>query len=542
MNQEQVPLNSNSIHVHESPFEWLTNFHSLRHLVLPSRIVFGYEHADDERILPSSSSSSPSDEFIEDGNGGGFDDNHQNLIEPPTTRICLNALHVGCGTSTLGESLACLRENYYHDNGNSTSKYTLQYRHIINVDNDQKALDSMKYRWECKARTSSSSPSILGEGRGDNNGHEESIMPGYSYGMDWRHLDFASDESCRLALDDVYRRMWQTTNNKDARDAICIEDNDTQPPAGGCIDLVIDKSTLDCLLCSETYVIAQFLCEIYRALRIPIVVEDESNNTTDEDHDDVSWGGVYVLITFHPVEFVETLLKHLPGADWDVQYQVIQRQVEDITCLSSSTLELDELDNTGNHLRTEKKGSHDDGKNVHISTLQTTTTCAWSSGTFHPDDNYRRTVNAFSCRRRRPRPTSNNDNPSSSTTMPTYILDREEVRKHIEQTCDEWYRLTNPIVTKAREEQLRAAFLRSAMLEASSIEISSGIEDVLLDLEMCYAIIFTDAEKEHLDYEHFLEDWDAYCSTSRGQGKDGHSINQGGMTVSIALDFLNEMQ
>ena len=200
MNQEQVPLISNSIH--ESPFEWLTNFQSLRQLVLPSRIVFGYEHADDERILPSSSSSSPSDEFIEDGNGGGFDDNHQNLIDTPTTRIYLNALHVGCGTSTLGESLACLRENYYRDNGNSTSKYTLQYRHMINVDNDQKALDSMKYRWECKARTSSSSHSILGEGRGDNNGHEESIMPGYSYGMDWRHLDFASDESCAVPIVD----------------------------------------------------------------------------------------------------------------------------------------------------------------------------------------------------------------------------------------------------------------------------------------------------------------------------------------------------
>ena len=85
----------------------------------------------------------------------------------------------------------------------------------------------------------------------------------------------------------------------------------------------------------------------------------------------------------------------------------------------------------------------------------------------------------------------------------------------------------NPLVTRAREEELRAAFL------------SSG-KEAILDLKQCYDIIFTDAEREHLDYEHFLEDWDAFCSSKHG--RDDDVSNRGGMTVAIALDFLKEMQ
>ena len=48
---------------------------------------------------------------------------------------------------------------------------------------------------------------------------------------------------------------------------------------GGCFDLVLDKSTLDCLLCAETSVVAQFLCEVYRALRIPTSDFSECNSS-----------------------------------------------------------------------------------------------------------------------------------------------------------------------------------------------------------------------------------------------------------------------
>ena len=536
MNQEQAPPYSDS--GNEAPFEWLTNFQSLRHLVLPSRIVFGHDMYHDE---PSSYHLS-----LEEEVGRGEQNNH--LSKQPG-QIYLNALHVGCGTSTLGESLACLRElysrmdtstnksnnkylfQYGHIINESNNKYPLQYGHIINVDNDQNALDSMRCRWKCKLRHHQTNIDI-----DDGNSRNNDDMAN-NISIEWKHLDFASDESCRMALDDLYRQlmMQQTVDTTIERSSLYINEEEQAP--GGCIDLVIDKSTLDCLLCSETTVIAQFLCEIYRALRVPSMDEFAA------EHDVLTWGGVYVLITFHPVEFIDNLLKRLPGADWDVDYQVIQRQVEDVTCLDRN-LELDEVvvhnENECKNNRTTEVGEHGDG--VQHSPPHT---YAWSSGSFHPDKNYRKTVNAFTCRRRnRPRcrsstvPTFNDDNNTSSTSLPTYILDREEVRKHIEQTCDEWYRLTNPIVTKAREEQLRAAFLRSA--EEARIDGVSSETEALLNLEQCYDIIFTDAEKEHLDYEHFREDWDAYCS-SRAEA-DGSSINTCGMTVAIALDFLNEMQ
>lgn len=486
----------------------------------------------------SSSSYHLSSEEEVDKIGAGKGDQEQNNHHPnlSTGQIYLNALHVGCGTSTLGESLACLREHSSREDTTSTNKsnnkYLLQYGHIINVDNDQKALDSMRCRWECKLRHHQTN--IDDVGKGGNSRNNDDMANNIS--MEWKNLDFASDESCRTALDDLYRQlmMQRKLNATITKGTLCLNEEDAP---GGCIDLVIDKSTLDCLLCSETTVIAQFLCEIYRALRVPSMDEFAA------EHDVLTWGGVYVLITFHPVEFIDNLLKHLPGADWDVDYQVIQRQVEDVTCLDRN-LELDEVvvhnENECKNNRTTEVGEHGDG--VQHSPPHT---YAWSSGSFHPDDNYRKTVNAFTCRRRnRPRcrsstvPTFNDDNNTSSTSLPTYILDREEVRKHIEQTCDEWYRLTNPIVTKAREEQLRAAFLRSA--EEARIDGVSSETEALLNLEQCYDIIFTDAEKEHLDYEHFREDWDAYCS-SRAEA-DGSSINTCGMTVAIALDFLNEMQ
>ncbi len=553
MNKEQAPIDSNS--THESPFEWLTNFPSLRHLVLPSHIVFGDDEPTSRRrschaLLEAESGESSERAKAEEGHDHR---SHQHLscyLLP--RRFYLRALHVGCGTSTLGESLACLREFFYRDNA-ANKKYVLQYGHVINVDYDQQALDSMKYRWERKL--ASKHHRINDDGMiidtmfevvNSKSRNEESVLVNNC--MEWKHLDFASDGSCRMALDDVYRPLMQQTvyNAPIVRgDASCIDDDeervydDEKQPPGGCIDLVIDKSTLDCLLCSETDVIAQFLCEVYRALRVPSVNE---SNTSDDD-DDLSWGGVYILITFHPVEFIEQLLKYLPGADWDVEYEVIQRQVEDVT--GANNLQLDEVDT--NFLCTEEKGSPDFG-NDRLQLLSLHASCAWSSGTFHPDDNYRRTVNAFTCRRRPcpPRfrspsslPPSSDDNTPSSSSLLTYILDRDEVRGHIEQTCDNWYRIMNPIVTRAREERLRAAFLESAGASAIVEEASSG-KEAILDLKQCYGIMFTDVEREHLDYEHFLEDWDAFCSSKHG--RDDDVSNRGGMTVAIALDFLTEMQ
>ncbi|KAL7526780.1 hypothetical protein ACHAXR_001649 [Thalassiosira sp. AJA248-18] len=439
----------------DAPFEWLTSFRSLRHLVLPSRVVFGSSlPSTEDDTSGSSTTASPA---------------------PEQPSVKLNALHVGCGTSTAGESLLCLRER--------TGNQLLQYGHVINVDNDQHALDSMQNRWEKRKPQPMDKKTNQQKGMGT---------------MEWKCLDFKSDQSCRSALDGVYRQLRQN-------------DATTFVEPGGCFDLVLDKSTLDCLLCAETNVVAQLLCEVYRALRVP---------------NPSSLGGVYVLVTFHPVEFVERLLTQLPGADWLVEHEIVKRAVEDINVVGIG--EVDEV-------TYDSKSSKDNTIKKCVPSSS-----AWSSGTFHPDENYRKTVNIFTCRRCCSLAESLTDELSP---LPSYILDQEQVRRHIQRTCDEWYKTTNPMVTSEREEELRMAFLGAA---AAKMKIDDEEKcnqpfsiDVTLDLDQCYEILFTEAEKEHLSFEYFLEDWDAYCERANS---DNRIMHRGGMTVAIALDFLKEMQ
>ncbi|KAL9185100.1 hypothetical protein ACHAXT_002877 [Thalassiosira profunda] len=422
----------------DAPFEWLTNFRSLRHLVLPSRMR-------------------------DDASETSCD------VRPPALQ--LNALHVGCGTSTAGESLLLLRERTYSS--------IMRYGRVVNVDNDERALESMCRRWETlQTQSNEEEPA---EERGT---------------MVWKCLDFKSDQSCRLALDEVYRELMQ--NEECTEVGGCFDF--TEP--GGCFDLALDKSTLDCLLCAETSVVAQFLCEVYRALRVP------SANCNAP-----SWGGVYVLVTFHPVEFVKRLLTELPGADWSVEHEVIRREVEDVNerrdCKEVDEVSQDSTASGGVGIQNDPIGP---------------AFSAWSSGTFHPDENYRKTVNVFTCRRR-----SSQVSNKAMAERPTYILDRDRVLRHIERVCDEWYQQTNPMVTDEREKQLRNAFREAANKESNE----------MVDLKRCYKMLFTAAEKEHLSYEYFLEDWSAYYERL---GDNGNQIYRDSMTVDTALDFLKEMQ
>ena len=432
----------------DSPFEWLTNFRSLRHLILPSRII-----------------------------GIG-----QTLFnaQQQQARKQLNALHVGCGTSTVGESLICLRE--CTNDGN-----VLQYSNVINVDNDQHALNCMKHRWENRMK------------REQTDGM-----------MDWKCLDFSNNESCREALDEVYHQLMQNHNN-----TANIE-------LGGFFDLVLDKSTLDCLLCAETSVVAQFLCEVYRALRVPTSDISECNSRNIS-----SWGGIYVLVTFHPPEFIEKLLKQVPGTDWHVEWEVINREMEDVhQNRVGSDVELVVNNNT-------------ELNNIFMSPAPPSS--AWSSGTFQPDENYRKTVTVFTCRRQ----CSQSSIDESLCSIPSCILDKGKVQQHIERTCDDWYQTTNPMVTGERENELRVAFIEAT---TANIDIKCENDNLrdresanVLELKKFYEILFTDAEKEHLSYEYFLEDWEAYCNQLT-EDKDSDPIHREGMTISIALDFLKEMQ
>ena len=99
-------------------------------------------------------------------------------------------------------------------------------------------------------------------------------------------------------------------------------------PRGGYFDLVLDKSTLDCLLCAEMDVVARFLHKVYQALGVPA--------STDNDPVDAppsSWGEIYALVMFHLAKSVERLLTHLPGTDWHVEHEVIRWGCRSSVCV-----------------------------------------------------------------------------------------------------------------------------------------------------------------------------------------------------------------
>ena len=420
-----------------APFEWLTNFTSLRHLLLPSRIVFD----------PSSISAAPEETTSTDD-----DQETSDLV----FELSLNALHVGCGTSTAGESLSCLREIVSVTKPYASNlQYKVNFGHVVNVDIDTQALESMEHRWK-----------QLQSGTGK---------------IEWRYIDFSKELSCQEVLNPFY-------------------DSD-----GGYFDLVLDKSTFDCLLCAESEAVAGLLCEVYRALRVPTGVHSN----------EIDWGGIYVLITFHPLKFVQGMLIDLPGANWSVEHEVIRREVENV---GQSNLEnaiiaeeiLSRYDKRINCIIS--TGVRNEGSGVD-KIEDGTTKSAWSSGKFDPDDHYRRTVSVFTCRRLPP-----------NSTMSNGTLDRDVVCQHVEDVCNEYYKTTNPMVTAEREEEISLAFKKVANNDCDE-----------LDLKQCYKILFTELEKEHLTFAYFLEDWQEYC--------DKHDYTKHDcITLHLALDFLREMQ
>ncbi|KAL7516075.1 hypothetical protein ACHAWX_001133 [Stephanocyclus meneghinianus] len=483
-------------------FEWLTNFASVMHLILPSRIVFGqlsstHPFSQNYAAPKSSGDEEPLTQLLEKDSGSLNHDWRHHRQDPNQQCIRLNALHVGCGTSAVGESLLYLAESVSVCKGDSFSKctsqhelqrYKLQYGHVANVDIDNSALERMQKRW-----------------RRLQVNHNDTCSR-----IDWRYLDFQNEESCRVALDPLYRT---------------ISSSSSQEIAGGYFDLVFDKSTLDCLLCSESEAVAGLLCEVYRALRIPSFKPFGIPNDRNLDHHAwLGWGGVYVLVTFHPLDFVRQLLTHLPGAEWTVEHEVVRREVEHVSvscnienCDHPNTEEIiTRYDLSSNSIVS--TGVRNYQVQRAISSDQGATKSAWSSGTFEPDESYRKNVNVFTCRRLPLEPTADSTN---------ITLDRDKVRQHVEQCCNEWYKATNPMVTDEREQQITISFSRTT----GGTEVSQSLE-----LKQCYDVLFTELEQEHLPYEYFLEDWEAYCSNH-----DDVKVRDR-MTLEVALDFLREMQ
>jgi ubiquinone/menaquinone biosynthesis C-methylase UbiE len=169
-------------------------------------------------------------------------------------------------------------------------------------------------------------------------------------------------------------------------------------------DLILDKSTLDCLLCSENGTTG-LLTQVNRLLAV---------------------GGTYLVITFHQLNFIRPLLEDLPDADWDVHHSVMKRQVEDLVTKNSTHRQ--QVSN-GHNNRATSAGVTDDGRSV----LDGTTAAP--------------KLNVFRCVRR-------------SVTQ----LDAEKVHQHILTTNNQWFQAENPMMTLRRVQDLNTAFAGSKAL------------------------------------------------------------------------------
>jgi len=385
-----------------TPFEWLTSPESLRPHILAA--------LQQQQQQPSSSTT---------------DDEDHEAAAASGRRI----LHVGCGSSILGEILVT-----------QTSVYR-NVQQVVNVDKDAETLRHMQERWQAIAKNSS-------------NQHDDD---------DDRMIFECIDFTCERL------QAWDSAS----------------------FDLVLDKSTLDCLLCTDKAA-AGLLTEVYRVLKP---------------------GGVYLLVSFHEAAFLRPLLADLPGADWIVSDCVMQRQVEDLIGAGSSS-------------RTNSGSSTKSGTNV-ITSVQPPLTSpplqseAEEAAVIKINSDYRRTVNVFQCRKRQE---SNNAAASSNNQHHHHHAEHQEldwnaVYHHVHDTNDQWFREQNPMLSEERKQQIQETF---------------GVES--LALADAYSVLFTDAEREHLEYEGFLEDWQAFCKSHDS------TVEGNRMAADDAIAFLDEMQ
>jgi SAM-dependent methyltransferase len=311
--------------------------------------------------------------------------------------------------------------------GNSTvGEYlirTFRVQSVLNIDRDKELLDQLKRRWQRQCAFSDPCP-----------------RPPCGDTMAFQCVDF------------------------------CIEQVDAED---GGFDLVVDKSTLDCTLCSDRSS-AALLVEMYRLL---------------------GPNGVYLVVSFHSKELMLPLLRDLPGADWRVDHFVMLRQMEDLNL-------------TPQNIRTDHVYQPMD------TILQSTEeTCqpspVWSTGTFKPDEQYRKALNVFLCRKQS----------SNQLALPSSRLDPEAIYEHVYRITDAWYQIHDPILTPRRRSQIEQDF--------------AGRQHV--PLSEAYRILFTPEEREQLDYEFFLEDWGAFHQSHPDLPNDT-------LSLLTAFEFIEEMQ
>ncbi len=332
------------------------------------------------------------------------DENSETNDKSPT------AMHIGCGSSTVGEYL--VRE--------------LGFSKVVNVDRDRETLEGMAERW-IEMTKKSTNNEHLDENKDDCEIKEPLVLtPGDTANcnkkMEFWRLDYTSEQ-----LPDRYKDSF---------------------------DLVVDKSTLDCTLCSDCTATAAFLCEIYRTLICQ---------------------GIYLIISFHELDLILPLLRDLPGANWSVSHTTMERQVENIQANENGRI-----------------------------------------GTTPENDGIisRKPLNVLIARKL-------SESGASSLVFETVV-------QHVQEINDRWFQEEQPLLTNERIEQLKASFFGSEKLSKR------------LSLGEAYEVMFTEAEREHLTYEYFLEDWEAFCEPATHEV--GETNSTAIMTFDLALNFLRANQ
>jgi hypothetical protein len=408
-------------------------------------------------------------------------------------------MHVGAGRSTLGEYLLTARAA-----GSTTAK-----------------MDS-------STNSHSKSKQDTNENYSDNN-------PQYQ----WNIATVYNVDNDTQAMHDMERR-WQTLHPHDQRMQFLLVDysdldhqHHNELPDGS-MDLIVDKSTLDCALFHDAAA-AGLLAEVQRLL-----------------HPD---GGVYLIVSFHPPRFIlDLVLRPCPGMqDWEFTHHVMLRHTEELSNCTKQPHSLPSSiqppTNKGEHLFDATGASCPTTPTTPIDT-SISATPTWSSGRFQPDEMYRTTVNVYLCR---PPPVDRR------TGLPR--PDISALQQHIHQCTNEWYQQHNSMITTARLDDLHHSFQQALhtkhVRENGSTQqgldkndkSNDGNDEAIKDdeaylpLPECYRVLFTDEEREHLTYEYFLEDWDAYCTShATVTPTTGSMMRKDAMNYETAADFLREMQ
>ncbi len=89
-----------------------------------------------------------------------------------------------------------------------------------------------------------------------------------------------------------------------------------------------------------------------------------------------------------------------------------------------------------------------------------------------------------------------------------HSLKVEEIGDHVRRINDAWFQQSRPLLNAQRTEELRTTFVQG-----------------LPPLE-AYQYLFTEAEREDLSYDFFLEDWQAFVAL-REMNEDSHAVMDG---------------